>query len=91
MSRLIDADEVVKALDEALKEQTDFMDALRKQLLVGFAKQVLSDTPTVDAVEVMRCKDCMFYASGWCKKWLEWSSDNNGFCSWSERRKRWED
>ena len=46
--RLIDADELVKALDEASKERTDLMDTLRKQLLVGFAKQVLSDAPTVD-------------------------------------------
>ena len=46
--RLIDADEVVKALDEALKEQTDLMEALRRRLLVGFVKQVLSDAPTVE-------------------------------------------
>lgn len=55
--RLVDADEIVEALDEALKEQTeqaDPMDALKKRLLAGFAKQVLSDAPTVDAEPVLR-------------------------------------
>lgn len=54
--RLIDTDEMVKALDKALyeacKEQTNIMDALRKQQLVGFAKQILSAAPTVEAIPV---------------------------------------
>lgn len=50
--RLIDADEVARALDEALKELTDTMDALRKQLLVCFAKQILSDAPIIEAIPI---------------------------------------
>lgn len=42
--------------------------------------------PTVDAVKVVRCKDCWYYATGWCRKWLEWSDDDNGFCSWGESK-----
>lgn len=99
--RLIDEDEIVKALDEASKKQTDIMDALRKQLLVNFAKQVLSAAPTVDAVEVVRCKDCFY-----CRKYNEiWQLPKRDvllcirlyggdgeevsaedYCSWGERR-----
>ena len=52
---------------------------------------IVESASTVDAVDVLRCKDCKFYATGWCRKWLEWSNDKNGFCSWSERRKRWQE
>lgn len=58
--KLVDVDVVVKALDGALEEQTGIIDFLRGQLLVGFTKQVLSDAPAVDAVEVVRCKDCKY-------------------------------
>ena len=49
----------------------------------------LEDASDVDVAEVVRCKDCKFYefyATGWCKKWLEWSDGDNDFCSWAERR-----
>ena len=56
MSKLIDVDELVKALDksldEACKDKTDIKDILVRQLLVGFAKQVLSAAPTVEAISV---------------------------------------
>lgn len=73
--RLIDADEI--KLPKGFFEKVDNVPKFYEWL---------GTLPTVDAVEVMRCKDCRFYASGWCKKWLEWSDDNNGFCSWAERR-----
>lgn len=90
--RLIDVDVVVEALDEALKEQTYAMDALRKQLLVGFTKQVLSDAPTVDAVPVIRCEDCKFfegeneYGNPYCSNWSS-ITYAYGFCHEAKRRK----
>lgn len=50
--------------------------------------------PTVDAVEVVRCKDCrkrhtwecaMHYESDDGKEQYGWENDND-FCSWGERR-----
>ena len=55
----------------------------------------ISDTPTVDAVPVVRCKDCVharklkdnFY--GWeysCKHFNSHSTRSNDFCSYGERK-----
>ena len=65
--RLIDADEVancyermIKILDEknALQEQVTEFEIAREYLQWAF--YVINNTPTVDAVEVVRCKDCEF-------------------------------
>ena len=45
------------------------------------AKQI-AEAPTVDAVEVVRCKDCI--AHNLCK--FEQSQGLNGFCSYGERK-----
>lgn len=47
--------------------------------------------PTVDAVEVVRCKDCKFtegrskYGWLWCGKWND-ARDDYGYCYRGERR-----
>lgn len=65
-------------------------------------KDIISDTwvldrideqPTVDAVEVVRCKDCKWCHAGYCEKaddiilfgfpQHEWE---NFYCAWGERR-----
>lgn len=44
--------------------------------------------PTVDAVEVVRCKDCKWYGNIWtCPMATKYKcSLPNGFCSYGERR-----
>lgn len=54
------------------------------------------EQPTVDAVEVVRCKDCKHHGGvvygNRCKKWssyhagLTYFTDANDFCSYGERR-----
>ena len=65
MPRLIDADNLVEVLDEELEDrvkgETIYTNALKSIFLVGFAKQVINDAPTVDAEPVVRCKDCKWY------------------------------
>lgn len=61
MARMIDADELMQ------NNTWLWFDSNGNHTIVGDA---IEDAPTVDAVEVVRCKDCRFYASGWCKKWL---------------------
>ena len=54
------------------------------------ALQVLKDEPTVDAVEVVRCKDCKYQTVMWC--WREEENRNpcrvgsNDFCSYGKSR-----
>ena len=46
------------------------------------AKQI-ADAPTVDAVEVVRCRDCKHrYSDSWC----EYVDDDNFYCARGERK-----
>ena len=52
--RLVDADEV-------LKKMRSVMDMQDTYLPIHFKELVLDETPTVDDVEVIRCKDSEYY------------------------------
>lgn len=48
---------------------------------------IVEAAPTVDAVEVVRCKDCFHFWDGVCKAHIDVIYvDDNGFCSYGERR-----
>ena len=83
MARLIDI-EKIKPLDFPSTEM-DGIDVVR----------YLNTLPTVDAVEVVRCRDCIHYDFGVCLKiysdgavsqyaWQERNEDD--FCSYGERK-----
>ena len=70
--RLIDANraELYDAIGRnAFRDRQDIIDLINNQ-------------PTVDAVEVVRCKDCI--AHNLCK--FEQSQGLDGFCSYGERK-----
>ena len=72
--RLIDA--------ELLEEQFGISDA---DIL---AKEEIRFAPTVDAVPVVRCKDCRSYnkpKTGWCEVHLDREHPDD-FCSYGERK-----
>lgn len=71
--RLVDADDFVGKFDMSPLVQ----EALRK---------ALNHMPTVDAVPVVRCKDCAYWdaTEKVCVDMM--TADENGFCSWGERR-----
>ena len=48
----------------------------------GKERKLMEDAPTIDAVEVVRCKDCV--AHNLCK--FEQSQGLDGFCSYGERK-----
>lgn len=53
-------------------------------------ENALEDAPTVDAVPVVRCKDCMHRLGDMMCEYkfhLAVAQDDNDFCSWGERRK----
>ena len=67
--RLIDADELKKSAPTNL----------------GVPMWQIDNAFTIDAVPVVRCKDCIYQAE--CA-FIEWLGRNgNGFCSCGERRK----
>ena len=80
--RLIDADELAKELmHEAL----------------GYQYHRVANAPTVDAVPVIRCKDCKWWMHnpyressvfGLCFKHedIAIATDNTDWCSWAERK-----
>ena len=83
--RLIDANALISYMDECSKES-------RFRVYYGYAKSFIDDAPTVDAVPVVRCRDCKHF-----KRNLEndtYCSSVNGltdpeeddFCSYGERR-----
>ena len=83
--RLIDAD----ALIEFIVEEAQDLRTLSTKT-VG---QAISKTPTVDAVPVIRCKDCKYYTGKWCTKFSTKQFDindirkaDNDYCSMAERK-----
>ena len=82
--KLIDAYSAKEALEYTLVGDTASM-----------AKRVIDSQPTVDAVEVVRCRECIHYEMGVCLKiyddgaaskyaWQERKPDD--FCSYGERK-----
>ena len=74
MARLIDADVII---EEALTEGVcGYIDALQ-----------IAMAPTVDAVEVVRCRECKYHNKPPCPMRLSfnWTEDND-FCSYGERK-----
>ena len=93
MKRLIDANALIKEIDNYYHNTpfphpgTTWYRGL--ELAVG----LLLKAPTVDAVEVVRCKDCKFYSpydkpvedfDGRCLWYGE--TDEDEYCSYAERR-----
>ena len=89
MGRLIDADAAIRALNVA--SRGDSKDVIRN-LVICF----LLASPTVDAVPVIRCKDCKFSMSGIDKnseRYIlcqlherSYGVTDDGFCMWAERK-----
>ena len=81
--RLIDADDLAAKI---MMEAPDFMDggsSITKAFILAMVK-TRSVTPTIDAVQVVRCKDCKrYYANGGnCDQVLaDW------FCADGERQR----
>lgn len=84
--RLIDANALISYMDECSKES-------RFRVYYGYAENFINAAPTVDAVEVVRCRECKyrFGNNGHSKNgcpiidaniWM----DDDDFCSHGERK-----
>lgn len=92
MVRLIDADVLERAVQASIAE---YADVYTGEMIFGMRSVVFYATngaPTVDAVPVVRCKDCLFSTCIEEKDdWWECEHDHrvnhgNGFCNWAERK-----
>lgn len=80
--RLIDADALEAKLEEQRKLYIDMDMKGAEHLLVHDVLHHVWEAPTIDAVQVIRCKDCFLY--GECQAAKFYGDD--GYCSVGERK-----
>lgn len=85
--RLIDAHKLWDVMNKAI------LNHIVTNTLWNTLKSVIENAPTIDAVEVVRCKDCKYrYMDGdvthyyWCKQ-HDRPVDNTDYCAWPGERK----
>lgn len=80
--RVIDAEELERLFNEQIEQGVGVIGAF------DAFYDALQDTPTVDAVPVVRCKDCRYFKMYKCRMGY---SSHDDFCSYGERRGGGED
>ena len=94
MARLIDADALKKSIDEHVYLVNHGFNETEYGCTQYGIHQIIDNAPTIDAVPVIRCKDCKYsvdeYHDGECycyyTKCLQYIKDWNHYCSWAKRR-----
>lgn len=82
MSRYIDADLLRENMAELQEHE-------RKYLQTHEVFNTIWDAPTADVVEVVRCKDCVYYHPSYCEIWSKYGTVQTrepGFCYMAERK-----
>ena len=91
--RLIDANALISYMDECSKES-------RFRVYYGYAKSFIDDAPTIDAVPVVRCRECKHWKHSGSKAGNSFSDmeyiggcefshyyrRESDFCSYGERK-----
>ena len=90
--RLIDADTLIKTVEGLQDCYNGFSDTYDKACIIG----VIDEQPTIDAVPVVRCKDCEHKVTTEdgeynphdivCAYWDSDGLEETDFCSYGERR-----
>lgn len=88
MAKYIDADFLINEIEKYNNENWDNL-TWSSHMVASF----LREAPKVDAVEIVRCKDCVFYKSMGCAMqgfYMHDASENReqDFCSYGERKER---
>ena len=76
--RLIDADDALEQLKQAEKEMKVVTPLGCKAVDIKAVLKYIESRPTVDAVEVVRCKDC--FANGCCSIQIDLIMGDEGYC-----------
>lgn len=82
MAHLIDADKLGMYFADVQLANRGWRDDVCE--LLDDVMYALEESPTIDAVEVVRCKDCKYWNNGDCYR-LELSRPDD-FCSYGERK-----
>ena len=90
MSRLIDADELKKAVEDFPNCYNGWSDTYDKAFIIG----AIEEAPTIDAVEVVRCRECKYWIDNSfedddlfreCRWRDDETTDEDDYCSYGER------
>ena len=90
--RLIDVDKFLIDESEAyISTQNRINDSLTRKVNLVVHKKIqklIADAPTVDAVEVVRCKDCKWQNGTACPMFDWWTPEgiDEFFCRFGERK-----
>lgn len=93
--RLIDADALIEKFDEKVDMKERLIDARTAERFATFCAlaDAVEEMPTVDAVPVIRCRDCKFrHWDDWleeycCRRYDDFThAPFDGFCSRAEQR-----
>ena len=86
--RLIDANSLQRLFDTLSKDEWNKSAFTSWAMAYEEAKEMVDDEVTVDAVPVVRCKECKFHRGGYClgTGHFDMPTEDDGFCSWGERR-----
>lgn len=89
MTRYIDADALKEFIESAYRPLCD--DYHMKDYVLNQILTDIKNAPTVDAVEVIRCKDCKHYYAlnevrGNCSEYNFVEKIPIDYCSWAERK-----
>ena len=87
--RLIDATDPLKQLSDYMEKlhcPDDYRDGLYRGM--EMAESYIKNAPTVDAVEVVRCKNCKYYDAicGVCQNLGSETMAPSDFCSYGEKK-----
>lgn len=92
MARLIDADALKKKWQDVLDAKADEKDTVAYLTFELFIDR-LKEEPTVDAVEVVRCRECKYWQDnngGYPHEDCRWGKNEtpeaDDYCSYGERR-----
>ena len=95
MSRLIDAD---KLKTEMVKSRQFHAENCREDNLLARCETIVDEQPTVDAIEVVRCKDCVWNKQPQCplsytspisedgEVSVWYKNKGNDYCSYGKRK-----
>lgn len=77
---------IIYALYKIVKDK---LEGVTIMLLVN-ADRMSEETPNIDAVEVVRCKDCKFYHTEECAMddWHFAETKENDFCSFGQKKEK---
>lgn len=78
---------IVKIVDLSEDSINEIAETVVRKIKEQERTSIVHGHNTVDAVEVVRCKDCKYFYDGVCSIHADKVlMDNDDFCSWGERK-----